>query len=421
MTLKKCPSCGHQHDSADIVCPYCKYSYSDKKFQCNNCGAYLKPTDKVCYVCGKVAEIQKIQVSAPPTIEEKTTEAFENTNTYSVDINENIPDNNDYDSIDEIESRKQPQKTGKKSKKALVICSIFVIVVALIAAGVCVCYLQGWLPVEKEQATTMTVYFDKPSSNQNLLDSQGTVYSWRGDVDINYTSKGQSVTEACKMTLEYDNIWYCEIPIEAKDVYFSQSTVNTIRTNTIKELNDNYIYYVTDIVFNNGMQLPISGCILDDFDNFGINYQNTTTPVTTETVAEETDETVDETTETEGQDVEEITQTTGSPNGYDISMPQQWQENVTVVNNGNCTSYYEKYNYENYQCGNLISIYTFDKNDNSYSEMNVKKIITDDNGDKIVIVTPTDIQFNDSDEEAITKYTDLSQYTSQVMESVQVK
>lgn len=418
MTFKECPCCGHKHDNTDTVCPYCKHSYSEKKIVCNNCGAYLQLTDKICYVCGQVVENQPLEVINSAVINEELekieTEPSENNSEQEIKKEDTYKEIVDEDMT---KHKKQP-----KGKKAGLICAIIIIVVALLGAGICLCFFNGWgifANKQGDEPQKNTLYFDKPSANQNLMDLEGTVYNWTGDVDINYTLNGQSVKKACKMTLEYDNIWYSKVPKDAVDIYFSESTLGKLRTTKLYDVYDENIYYVSDILLDDNMQLPVMFCSLSKFDKMGINYTQQTTETETSKQTESTAETKE--VETTGE-TETETETNAESAGYNISLPKQWQDNITVVENGNCTNYYESYNYTNYQCGNLISVYVFEANDNSYSEMNVQKVVPSSDGTKkIVIVTPTDIQFNDSDEDAIEKYTSLSQFTSQVVNSITAK
>lgn len=420
MTLKKCPSCGHQHDSADIICPYCKHSYSNKKIICNNCGAYLQPSDKFCYVCGEIIRQERAEAVAPPVIEEKpVAEPVADFGEVFAPIVEDIQDyavaeeENTYQEIspETDEPKKKPKKKG--AKKVAMICTIIVLVVALLGAGVCVAHFNGWLVPPKTEEATITVYFEKPMTSQNLMTAEGTVYNWTGDVDINYILDGKAYKKPCKMTNDYDNVWFKKLPAKATQVYFSETSLEVVRTVAVEQAVDGNIYYVTDILFDSNMQLPVDCCKLADFDSMGINYY--TAPVETEKPTEKPTETQQETqAETEPEP-----ETEAEVEAYSLSVPQQWQGNYTVIENGNCTSYYETYNYSNYQCGNLFSVYVYDANDTSYSEMNVEKVVTTSDGTKkIVVVTPTDIQFNDGDDTAIEKYTTLSQFTNQVVESV---
>ena len=399
MTFKICPSCGHQHDSADIICPYCKHSYSEKKVVCSNCGAYLRPADKYCYVCDSLVEgdvVSETISDETPQTPEVSPPALKEDTYIDDDLGQDV-----------VEKEKKP----KKRKAGVFIAIILILALALVGVGICYYadIIGNRVPLDDNK---VTVYFNKPLSNVNLLDNKGVVYNWSGDVEVNYTLDESNYTEACKLTLEYDSMWYCKIPSDAKDVYFAQVNSEEIKTVKLSEVSKDTVYYISDILFTQSMELPLMSCPLSSFINQGVNYtQPQTTAPTTET-ASESDNT-EETGESE-------TETTPNTMKYTISIPDEWKDNIEIVSNENCVDYYEKYNYSNYECGKLFSVYICDENDNSYSDMNVKRIITrDDSNEKIVVVAPTDIQFNDSDDTAIEKYIQLSQYIQQVIDSIQ--
>ena len=106
--------------------------------------------------------------------------------------------------------------------------------------------------------------------------------------------------------------------------------------------------------------------------------------------------------------------------GIDIDAEEVFVSDGAKSDTGNCVTYYEKYNYKNYGSGMLLSIYTFKAGDNSYGDLNAKKILTASDGSKVVIVTPTDIECDDSDEKAIEKYTNLQSQTKEVISSITV-
>jgi hypothetical protein len=224
------------------------------------------------------------------------------------------------------------------------------------------------------------------------------------------------------MSVEYDNLWEVKIPAEATDLYFSPNTTDNIRTQSIDEPQDEYAYYVTDTLLDENLQLVIEGCPLLDFSQLGINYVSPTVEETTEstTVAPTTE--VATTTEPATETTAEATETTAteSSDPYSITVPTTWTSGTTVITKGNCTSYYETYNYKNYQMGNLMSIYVVDASDTSFSDMNNVKMVkkTSDGKKKIVVVTPTDIEFNDADETATNNYINLSNLTNQVISSI---
>jgi hypothetical protein len=385
------------------------------KIICPNCGAHLIDEDKVCYVCGQVVENlakPENEYTAPEenVAEEDTAPVLDGYNDYV----EEEP----YE--DEVAYRPKDKPKKSKTKKTGIICGICVAVVAVLAVIVCVCFANGVFSpaVEDEE---YTVYFDKPSSDLNLIDESGTVYNWSGDVEVVYTLDGEQKEASCKMSVEYDNLWEVKIPAEATDLYFSPNTTDNIRTQSIAEPQDEYAYYVTDTLLDENLQLVIEGCPLLDFSQLGINYVSPTVEETTEPVTEvpTTEATATEqATETTEQATEPTATESSDP--YSITVPTSWTSGTTVITKGNCTSYYETYNYKNYQMGNLMSIYVVDASDTSFSEMNNVKMVkkTADGTKKIVVVTPTDIEFNDADETATDNYISLSNLTNQVISSI---
>lgn len=393
-----------------------------KKFVCPNCGARLLEEDKECYVCGM-------------TIEEML--KFNNDNqTESLYDEEDTPSpqQEDYDEVsheeeydyDNEDSRENYHKQGmSKAKKAGIICGVSVGVIALIAVLVCLFFYKGIFTTQTEPEE-YTIYFDKPLSDINLIDSQGTVYNWGGDVEVIYTLDNKRQESTCKVSVEYDNLWECKIPATATNVYFSPSTTDNIRTEAISQPEDEYVYYITDTLLNENLHMAISSCPLIEFGNQGINYvipteeeaiaSSTQAPTQAPTEAPTEAVTVPETTT----EAVSATETTAVTELYSISVPSSWSSGTTVIKKGNCTTYYETYNYKNYQMGSLISIYVVDKSDTSYSNMNNVKMVkkTSDGKKKIVVVTPTDIQFNDADETATNNYIALSNLTNQVISSI---
>ena len=65
-----------------------------------------------------------------------------------------------------------------------------------------------------------------------------------------------------------------------------------------------------------------------------------------------------------------------------------------------------------------MSIYVFEKGDNSYGDLNAKKVLSVSDGRKVVVVTPTDVQFDDSDEVAAEKYLALEANIDEVIASI---
>lgn len=403
---------------------------TNNKKTCPNCGAYLRDDDKVCYVCGEVVPEQSEAVKDTADLHEdkhktEKNEITEQENYYQnldsdetrLEDFEDVTDYDDAEPYSESEhSENQKDKPNKKSKKAAIICTICVLAVALIAGGVCFCYFNGIFDKKDEEKTEVTIYFDKPSVNLNLMDANGVVYNWGADVDVNYTVDDKSVRDTCSLCVNYENMWKCTIPADATDVYFSQNTTEEIRTQSILNVENETVYYVTEIVFNSDFQLPLSSCALSEFNNLGVNA--TEEDMVTVPPTEKVQPTTVKETET-ATEAESTQQATSKPQYYSVSIPTSWADGTTAVEKGNCTTYYETYNYSNYQSGMLLSIYVFDSGDNSYGDMNVKKILTSSDGKKkIVVVTPTDVECNDSDEKAVNNYISLSNATNQVISSI---
>ncbi|MCH5303616.1 MAG: hypothetical protein J1E41_02020 [Ruminococcus sp.] len=402
-----------------------------EKRRCPNCGAYLTNSDKTCYVCGEVL--------APETLSEQNTSE----KTYTPAIPENnidndftkpyipVKDTNEpeysdrYDSEPYVEENSRPyfydededfeDKEKNNTKKTAIICGIIVGVAALAAVIVGVCFSMGLF--SEKNSDEVTVYFDKPSVSLNLMDDDGTVYNWGADVSVSFKLGNKEQQQSCNLCLEYDNMWKCTVPANATDVYFFQDSGEEIRTAAVRFLENDTVYYVTEILFNADGQLPISSCRLNEFDNLGVNATDETTPATTaaKTTTAPTEKVTEKETEKETE-TEKPTEALSNP--YNISVPNSWSDGAIEITNDNCVSYYETYNYQNYGTGMLLSVYTFKAGDNSYGDLNAKKILTASDGSKIVIVTPSDVQFDDSDETAMNNYISLSNLTNQVIKSI---
>lgn len=384
------------------------------KKACPTCGAYLRDDDKVCYVCGEVVPAEKQEtVPVEESTEPETEHALAMDETQDDSYDEYIEEQPSEDSYNFSDDKKDKPKMSTV-KKTVIICAVLVALAAVIATGVCVCFANGFF--DNNEKESYTIYFDKPSSDVNLIDAQGTVYNWGADVDIVYTLDDKEEKQHCKMSEEHDTLWVYELPKGAENVYFTQTTGSNIRTETLSEPLANMVYYVSDILLDDDLQLKVKSCPIGEFDNLGVNKEIPTeapTEVVTETVK------ATQATEEEKETTRPVVESTAPAEPYVVNIPSSWQEGTTVVQKDNCTTYYETYNYKTYSTGNLLSIYVVDANDTSYSEMNVKKIITSADGTKkIVAVTPTDIQFADTDETAMTNYTNLSGYTNNVINSI---
>lgn len=402
-----------------------------EKRSCPNCGAYLSKDDKVCYVCGEVVPVfqepkQEYQESTEPV---EIQESYEDTvplteepveDSYDYFEDSNSEEYRDYSEYEEPETSRNRKPKKSKAKKTAMICGICVGVVALIAAAVCICAMNGlFTPADNEQE--ITLYFDKPNSNVYLMETNGTAYNWGGDVSVCYTYDGEAKEKSCKLSAEYDNIWEITIPEQAEDVYFYQSAGSKIRTQFLTEPQDCYIYYVVDPLLDEELRLNVEGCPIGDFDNKGINYTDETEETTAQT--EETTAPTEEESTSESE-TETETQTTVPLNSkaYTVSVPSQWKGSVTKVEAGNCVTYYQTYSFEHNGDGNLVSIYVFDANDTSYTNMNVKRIVeSPDKTRKIVAVTPRDIPCDDQDENLVEQYVKLSDSVDELINSIAAK
>lgn len=299
------------------------------------------------------------------------------------------------------------------------VCGAIVAAAAVIAIIIYICFATGIFG-NGQSGEEITVYFDKPSVNINIMDDNGVVYNWGADVSVCYKVNGKDEEQEASVCSDYKNMWKCKIPANASELYFSQTTGDSIRTVVAKTVEDNNAYYVTDILLNADKQLPMSSCKIDEFDNLGVNAVEETksTKAKATTAPEAEDETQEEETEEEDTEPETEEPTKALSNPYNVSLPSSWSSGTVKSTNGNCVTYYEKYNYKNYGSGMLLSIYTFKAGDNSYGDLNAKKVLTASDGSKVVVVTPTDFEVDDSDDKAIKKYTALQSQTNDVISSI---
>ncbi len=424
-----------------------------EKRRCPNCGAYLTENDAECYVCGEIigAPNVKPRETAPnqktyapvyyePEADEDFVTPVDHDNAGDTPFEERVPYNDDeivtgneknegyndkykeltdfdpYADYDEEDDGKK-----KKSKKPLVIIAIIVAVLGIGAIAVAVLFANGFF--EKKAAEDYTIYFDKPSVNLILRDGDGKGYNWGADVKVKYTVKSKEESADCSTYNEYENMWKCKVPVNAKDICFYQSSGGELRTDVIGEVEDQHVYYVTDIMLSADGALPVAHCHIDEFDNFGVNAVQPTTTAEEETKATKATKATEKTTDTTAESSTATEETTTAPEGkgYEVTLPEKWAKNTKAVEKDNCVTYYEKYNYKYYDSGMLLSIYVFDKGDNSYGDLNVKKVLTASDGRKVVIVTPTDVQFDDSDEKAAKRYIALEDMTDEIISSITVK
>lgn len=164
------------------------------------------------------------------------------------------------------------------------------------------------------------------------------------------------------------------------------------------------------------------------FDVFGNNNQQETSAFPTES-QQVTEPPTEEITESVTQEVTETQFTDGvklptelKRSYYTYTLPQEWNDNYTIVENDECIQIFEKYNYENYSCGHLLSIYAVESWDTSYDDLHSVKTFTSTDGKvKVFVVTPQDVQCSLDDEHAMIIYSNISALTDKVIDSIKVK
>ncbi|MBR1730934.1 MAG: hypothetical protein IJ725_00660 [Ruminococcus sp.] len=404
-----------------------------EKRRCKNCGAFLENDEKVCYVCGEV-QLPDV-VSAP----ERSSEPRESTMVFEKDADYVMPASStevgrvpfdervDYGDEDiaepyyEMDERREKAQR-KRSRKAVIIAVVCVLVVGVIGA-VCFCLFNGvFSGNNKKVDNRITIYFDKPKSDVELIKSDGTVFTWTGDVEVSYDVNNKTKTKLCTPCTDHESLWKVTLPTKAKSIYFFEKDEKGLRTQVTPGFDEDMVYYVAQETFNSQNQLPLGQCERESFEGIGINYATTAqTTAAEETTAETEEETAQETTEQETE--EDDTRKTEDKGYYTISLPKSWQSGVTAVENGNCTTYYEDYNYNSYSMGKLASIYVFDANDSAADNLTGVKDIryNSDQTKKIVITTPTDIQFNEADEEAQKSYLEKNKDLNSFLDSISVQ
>lgn len=426
-----------------------------EKRRCPNCGAYLTDTDAECYVCGEIIGVPNVQpretkpnqkTYAPVYFEPEANEDFVTPvdfdevqgtplekrrpytdddivtgnedagdysdnydDSYNNEYSEKYKDFTDFDPYEDYDEDKKP----KSSKKTLIICAVLAAIAGIAALVVAIFFQNGAFGGQPDE---YTIYFNKPNKSLILRDAKGKGYSWDADVMACYSVDNREDNVTCAIVEEYDNMWECKLPTNASEVYFYQKTGDEIRTDKIVEIEDGHVYYVTDITLNSDNALPIAHCQIDEFDNFGINSIQPTTEPETEKKTKATEKATKKPTET----TKPTEATTAAPKGkgYKVTFPANWKKGAKSVKKDNCATYYEKYNYSEYGLGMLMSIYVFEKGDNSYGDLNAKKVLSVSDGRKVVVVTPTDVQFDDSDEVAAEKYLALEENIDEVISSI---
>lgn len=411
-----------------------------EKRRCTNCGAFLENGEKVCYVCG---EVQMPDVVTAPERSEKprgSSMTFEKDEDFVMPAKfkgnkTSRDDKMDYGDDDiaepyykwddmEKKSRKRHNRKQRKGNRAVIIAVVCILVVG-IAGAVCFCLFNGVFGGGKKDSDKFTVYFDKPASDIELLKSDGSSFTWTNDVEVSYTVNGKTKTKVCTPCSDHESLWKTYLPKNAKSVYFFEKEEKGLRTQITPSFEDETVYYVSQVTLNAQNQLPLGQCERDSFEGIGINYATSAQTDDTEetTQPETTKETEQATTEKEEKATEEDDSRKTEDQGYyTVSLPKSWQSGVTAIKNGKCTTYYEDYNYNSYSMGKLVSIYVFDADDSAADNLTGVKDIryNADQTKKIVITTPTDIQFNEADEQAQKKYLEKNKDLNSFLDSISV-
>ncbi len=425
----------------------------DNKRRCTNCGAYLNENDKVCYVCGEVQlpEVVMSERTADDVVECPAYNFTENEDyvvpesvthqdkpvdieevNYGDDFDEAVSYDEEYypeqsrrmrEYSDEVaepyyEGDRRREKLQKKHRKTTAIVITIIVAVLLIAGGVVFAFVSGIFGPKKPAVEgKKTIYFDKPSAEIELTAQDGTTYNWSGDVVVTYKLNGKTRKTACTPCIDHETLWKVNISDKAEKIYFYQATDKKVRTQNLPSFNEETVYYVSQKQFNRDNQLPLGECARDNFEGIGVNYATdpTSEPETETTTAEQTTaETTAETSETE----ETSSSSSGEP--YSVSVPSAWADDVSSVQNGNCTIYYEDYNHDMYEMGTLVSIYVFDADDSKADNLDGVKLTeyTSDKSKKIVVTTPTDVQYNDADDTAVKNYMNMQKEVNNFISSI---
>lgn len=391
----------------------------------------MENDEKVCYVCGEV-QLPDVVVSPersggsrgssitfekdedfvmPSESHEHLKEPFENRVPYN---DEDVAEPN-YE-IDNC--RKKAQR--KRGKKALII-TIVCVLIAAIAGAVCFC-LYGGVFGGNKPADKLTIYFDKPDSDVNLIKSDGTVYHWTDDVEVSYVVNNKTKTKTCTPCSDHDSLWKVKLPSKANSIYFFEKDNKGLRTQVTPGFSDETVYYVAQETLTSQNQLVLGQCERESFEGIGINYATTASSSESETTTASVKET-EKATKKVAPTEEDDSRKTEDKGAYTINLPKSWQSGVTAVEHENCTTYYEDYNYKSYSMGKLASIYVFDAKDSSADNLTGVKDVryTSDGKKKIIITTPTDIQFNEADETAQKNYLEKNKDLNSFLDSITVQ
>lgn len=389
-----------------------------EKRRCENCGAFLSPEDKLCYVCGEVQPVVPQAEEPEKDVPEPQVEIPE-TNVKEIEEPSAEPEipSGDEEPAPRAERRKPREKDS--SKKPLVIALVCIIVLVFAAGAVCVSLFTGKLHFGSEPAgDEVTIYFDCPKSAKTLTAKDGTIYYWTGNVEISYDADGKTQTKSCSICNDTNSLWKVSIPQKSKNVFFFQDLNKNVRTRNLPVLKNETVYYVTKAEFDSKLRLFVGFCDRDEFSNLGINAADL--PEEKKTVLPTTPKETEPTTPTEATEpASDKPKDDGK--AYTIGyIPDSWKESVFHIDNdrGGAT-YYEQKNY-NAGLGTLMSIYVFDKGDTTFNDWNnVKKKIELDDGRTVVITTPADVQHGDGD--LAEAYSKQNAYVSEVIDSIKAK
>lgn len=399
--------------------------------------------EKVCYVCGEVQIPDVVNVEVNDNDGREPIVKFEKDEDFVIPADSHserhsTPDERvEYGDEDMAEpyyemDERRAKAQKKRSRKGIIITVVVVLVLGIIGA-LCFCMFNGVFDGEKKIDNKMTVYFDKPNSEIDLVATDGTVYNWSNDVCVSYVTNDKEIKKTCTPCDDHDSLWEISIPSKAKSVYFYESDEDVVRTQVLPSIDDEIVYYVSQEAFNAQNQLPLGQCERSAFEGIGINYATTAETSESETTEEtssatsekdNTDETEEtkKTEETSTKD-EDDTRKKVDSGTYTVELPQSWQSGVTEVKGDNYITYYEDYNYKMSNMGKLATIYVFDADDTEADNLTgVKRVFyNSDQTKKIVVTTPTDIQFDESDEEAQKNYIEKNKDLNSVLDSITAK
>ena len=403
-----------------------------EKLRCKNCGAFLKDNEKVCYVCGEVQISDVVTTPERSSGERGSSMSFEKDSDFvmptgshggSKTPGERVSYGDEDIAQPYYDADKRRAKAQKKRGRKAFIIMIVCVLIAGIAGAVCFCLFNGVFSGGKKVNNRFTIYFDKPSSDIELVKSDGTIFKWTGDVEVSYVLNNKTKTKICTPCGDHDSLWKVSLSTSSKSVYFYEKGEKKLRTQVIPGFDDEMVYYVSQERLNAQNQLPLGQCERQSFEGIGINYA-TTAPSSESETAGETKETQQDSTEKTNAPTEEDDSRKIEDKGvYTISLPKSWQSGVTSVKSGKCTTYYENYNYDMYSMGKLASIYVFDANDSAADNLTGVKDIryNSDQTKKIVITTPTDVQFNEADEEAQKSYLEKNKDLNSFLDSISLQ